>query len=82
MDEHKFNWLPLISENTQDTPELDCYSITGVVFTEDFGPWKKDEKVDWLSIDFTHGLVIEHNSSGENVRYAQIRLTAIAGETL
>lgn len=74
MDE--FSWLPCTSETTQELA-LDCYSITGVVFTEDFGPWKKDQQVGWLSIDFTNGLVIEHDENGKNVSFSQIKLRAI-----
>lgn len=74
MDE--FNWLPCHSEEVQELA-LDCYSITGVVFTEDFGPWKKDQHVGWLSIDFTNGVVIEHDESGKNVAFSQIKLQAV-----
>lgn len=76
-----FNWLPFISENVQET-EIDCYSITGVVFTEDLGPWKKGQQVKWLSVDFANGLIIEHDESGKNVAFTQIKLQAINSEIL
>lgn len=72
----EFSWLPCTSEKVQEL-SIDCYSITSVVFTEDFGPWKKGQQVEWLSIDFTNGLVIEHDESGKNVAFAQIKLQAV-----
>jgi len=76
-----FHTLPFDFEEIKEK-SLDCFSVTGAVFTQNFGPWTKNQHVDWLSVDFQYGVIIEHDKSGKNIAYAQFELRLLCGGQL
>lgn len=73
----EFSWLPFTFEEKHPDQEIECCSFTGVSFKQDFGPWIKGQCVAWLSIDFAHGLAIEHNEAGENTAFTQFKIVSL-----
>jgi hypothetical protein len=50
-------------------------------FRRDFGPWKKGEVVDTLSLDYSRGVLEEHNERGDLVRRVAVCLAIDVART-
>lgn len=53
-------FLPFLEYEYVTDEEVNCFTIEVVTFTQDFGPYKKGDKVDSLSFDFISGTCIEY----------------------
>lgn len=64
-----------------DIADFTPYSITytGATFLRDFGPFKKDDKVETLHIDHTKGYFCEYDINGEQGRKCKFTLMAKLG---
>lgn len=57
--------------------DLELVVFSGVEFQEDFGTFKKGEKLSSLVISYTQGEVKEFNDAGEVVRDVKVKLVPI-----
>lgn len=53
-------FLPFLEYELVTDEEVNCFTIEVVTFTQDFGPYKKGNKVDSLSFNFISGSCIEY----------------------
>lgn len=49
-------------------------SVGPATFKEDFGPWRKGETVDSLTLDYSRGYIEEYDDKGEVVRRCAVKL--------
>jgi hypothetical protein len=61
----------------EDLFEENAVSYTKAVFTDDFGLFKKDEQIEFLSVDFAESQVEEWTESGERQRIQKFKAVPI-----
>lgn len=53
-------------------------ALYNVIFTEDFGPFKKDQAVRCLDVNYENGTVQMYDESGETILFeCNVRLTVV-----
>lgn len=60
-------FLPFLEYERVTDEEVNCFTIEEVIFTQDFGPYKKGDKADSLSFDFISGTCIEYVLSSDDI---------------
>jgi len=50
-----------VVDNTEN-----CVYFGGVTFKKDFGPWKANQKIEYLNIDFEHSIATECTKDGDD----------------
>lgn len=72
IEEEIFEWEDL------NEVELTCLSFSKCRFLVNFGPWIKDEKVDFMTFNFDESTLTEHKNDGTFVKGTKIKLEAIS----
>lgn len=67
-------------EDVQETT-LDCLFLSNVEFVNDFGPWKKDQKIDGLTFNFETGVAYSVDSKGQTIDTMKFTLTPFNDES-
>lgn len=72
-------FLPFLGYAVLRNEQVNCFTIEIVTFIQDFGPYKKGDKVDSLSFDFFGGTVIEYKLGSDDIYEEKQRLNICCG---